>query len=191
MNIRQLPVFVLGATAMLVACGTPDSNAPADMSSQSDDAVATVALSAVAKLMNAGGEAVGEAVLTETADGLTLALTVTGLTEGHKGVHIHQTGACTAPDFTSAGSHWNPMATQHGLDNPQGAHKGDLPNLEVGADGTGALTAQIDGATLAGESGLFDDDGAAFVVHERADDQKTDPSGDSGARIACGVFAQG
>ena len=92
------------------------------------------------------------------------------------------------PKFASAGGHWNPAARQHGLDNPQGHHAGDMPNLTVAADGTGKLQYTLAGATLAG---LLDADDSAFVVHAMRDDQKTDPSGMSGDRIACGVFKAG
>ena len=189
--MKNLSFIFLGATAMLAACGSPDrADDASEKPPHAADTMAEAAPSATAMLKNAEGVDVGQANLTETDGGLTLALMVKGMAEGRKGVHIHQTGDCAAPDFKTAGGHWNPMTAQHGLENPKGAHKGDLPNLEIGADGTGSLTATITGATLAGENGLFDSDGAAFVVHEGEDDQKTDPSGDSGARIACGVFAE-
>ena len=88
--------------------------------------------------------------------------------------------------FESAGGHWNPGSTQHGLENPKGAHAGDMPNLTAADDGTGSLTFTLKGGTMAQ---LLDADGSAFVVHAGQDDQKTDPSGNSGDRIACGVFA--
>ena len=115
-----------------------------------------------------------------------------GMSPGAHGAHIHQTGKCEGPDFKSAGGHWNPAGKEHGFDNPQGAHAGDFFNLDIGEDGTGSLQATIPGATLSdGENALLDADGAAFVVHEGADDLKTDPSGDSGGRLACGVFVGG
>jgi Cu-Zn family superoxide dismutase len=94
-------------------------------------------------------------------------------------------GRCDAPDFTSAGGHWNPTQKKHGTMNPQGPHQGDLPNLVIGSDGRGTIGAVIPGATLAG---LLDADGAAMVIHAGPDDLMTDPSGNSGGRIACGVF---
>jgi Cu-Zn family superoxide dismutase len=101
---------------------------------------------------------------------------------------VHTTGLCDAPDFTTAGPHWNPTAMKHGTMNPQGPHEGDLPNLIVGTDGRGTLGITIPGATMAG---LFDTDGSALVVHAGADDLMTDPSGNSGGRIACGVLVAG
>ena len=111
---------------------------------------------------------------------------------GTYGAHVHAVGRCDGPDFTTAGPHWNPTGQQHGKNNPQGMHKGDLPNLFVGADGRGVLEINLPAAWVAGGNApLLDADGAAVVVHERADDYRTDPSGNSGARIACGVLRQG
>jgi Cu-Zn family superoxide dismutase len=143
---------------------------------------------ATAQLKRADGSAAGSAVATVVNGGLSLKVSVTGISPGPHGVHVHMTGKCDAPGFTTAGGHWNPGATQHGLENPQGAHAGDMPNLMVGADGTGTLTYRLGSGTM---DGLLDADGAAFVVHAGPDDQKTDPSGNSGDRIACGVFAAG
>jgi Cu-Zn family superoxide dismutase len=119
--------------------------------------------------------------------GVTLAIMVGGLAPGSYGAHIHAVGRCEGPAFTSAGPHWNPAMRQHGRLNPQGTHAGDLPNLVVAADGSGSLTAPVT-APLDGEGGLFDADGAAVVVHAMADDERTDPTGNSGARILCAVL---
>jgi Cu-Zn family superoxide dismutase len=108
-----------------------------------------------------------------------------GMPPGTHGAHVHMVGRCDAPDFASAGGHWNPTAMKHGAMNPQGPHQGDLPNLVIANDGRGTIAATIPGATLAA---LMDADGAAMVVHAQPDDLKTDPSGNSGGRIACGVF---
>jgi Cu-Zn family superoxide dismutase len=146
---------------------------------------------ASAALKTPDGKPVGEAQFTAAPDGVALTVTVTGLPQGTHGIHLHTVGSCQAPDFASAGSHWNPMKKMHGLDSPQGAHMGDLPNLVVNADGTGTLKATIKGATLGKDAmGLFDSDGTAIVIHAAPDDYKTDPSGSSGARIACGVVTE-
>jgi Cu-Zn family superoxide dismutase len=115
-------------------------------------------------------------------------LNVSQLPAGTHGIHIHTVGKCEAPGFTTAGGHFNPDAKKHGKDNPDGPHAGDLANIEVGADGT-AKTSIVDAhVTLAdGPNSLFHEGGTALVIHEKVDDYKTDPSGNSGARIACGV----
>jgi Cu-Zn family superoxide dismutase len=144
-----------------------------------------------AELKTADGKAVGMAHFSAAADGVVLTVDVTGLPQGTHGIHLHTVGSCQAPDFASAGSHWNPMKKMHGLESPQGAHMGDLPNLVVNADGKGTLKATIKGATLGKDAmGLFDSDGTALVIHAAPDDNKTDPSGSSGARIACGVVTE-
>jgi Cu-Zn family superoxide dismutase len=127
----------------------------------------------------------------EQNGGLRVRIEATGLRAGTYGAHLHTTGRCDAPDFASAGPHWNPTAAQHGAQNPRGTHKGDLPNLSVGADGRGTVEYLIAGATISGSGlALLDADGTALVLHERPDDYRTDPSGNSGARIACGVISR-
>jgi superoxide dismutase, Cu-Zn family len=134
------------------------------------------------------GETVGNATMTQNADGsVRLQVQVRGLPPGAHGIHFHAVGAC-APDFEAAGGHYNPASREHGLENPNGPHAGDLPNLTINADGTGALDTNTTLVTLApGDQTLFDADGTALVIHAFTDDQKTSPSGNSGARIACAV----
>ncbi|HEX8485578.1 superoxide dismutase family protein [Sphingomonas sp.] len=143
---------------------------------------------AAAALRTADGADAGRATATEVAGGIRFTADVMALPAGTHGIHVHTTGACDAPAFTSAGPHWNPAAAKHGTMNPQGPHVGDLPNLILGTDGRGTVAVTIPGATM---DGLLDADGAAMVVHAGADDLMTDPSGNSGGRIACGVFAAG
>ena len=116
----------------------------------------------------------------------------TGLPHGIHGLHVHAVGRCDPPDFASAGPHWNPAARKHGMNNPAGPHAGDLPNVEVAANGVLGTTVTLPGATLVGGGGaagsLIDADGAALVLHGQADDYVTDPSGNSGPRIACAVL---
>ena len=137
-----------------------------------------------AKLLDAQGKEAGRVRLSAGTSGLDGMVDVHDVAPGAHGIHLHTTGKCEAPAFTSAGSHLNPDNKQHGLQNPLGAHQGDLPDLVVGADGKGhgMFTAHVSEATL------FDADGTAFVVHAAPDDGKTDPSGNSGARILCGVL---
>lgn len=146
---------------------------------------------AAATVYLANGLPAGTAVITAADDRLTLNLAATGLAQGIHGVHLHMVGACIAPGFTSAGSHLNPAARQHGSVNPAGSHMGDLPNLVIDAQGRGVLSAQIGGNRIELEAALFDSDGTALVVHAQADDYKTDPTGNSGERIACGVLKRG
>lgn len=141
---------------------------------------------AVATLHTAAGADVGRATATEVAGGVRFTLDAKAMPPGTHGAHIHMVGRCDAPDFTTAGGHWNPTGAKHGSMNPQGPHEGDLPNLIIGTDGRGTIGITVPGATMAG---LLDADGAAFVVHANPDDLMTDPSGNSGGRIACGVFA--
>jgi Cu-Zn family superoxide dismutase len=143
------------------------------------------AAGAGASLSDATGAPRGMATLAETSAGLEVRILGQGLPPGIHGVHLHAVGRCDAPDFQSAGAHWNPTMKQHGHDNPQGAHAGDLPNLVIRADGRGELRFTVPQGTLAS---LLDADGAAVVVHANADDYRTDPSGNSGGRIACGVL---
>ena len=147
------------------------------------------ALKAKADLLDAKGAPVGTAVFTERRGGVQLDLKVSDLTPGQHGFHIHNVGKCDAPDFTSAGPHFNPEGKQHGWDNPQGHHLGDLHNLNVGPDGKAHVDVMIPGATLGdGPNSLFHEGGTALVIHAKPDDGKTDPAGNAGARVACGVI---
>jgi Cu-Zn family superoxide dismutase len=144
---------------------------------------------ASAQIYSADGQPIGWARLAEDSTGRVLVtVKVQGLTPGLHGIHLHAIGACS-PTFAAAGGHHNPLSHQHGLDNPLGAHGGDLPNLSVNAAGYGFLSAVTDRATLsAGPLTLFDLDGSALIIHAAPDDQITDPTGNSGGRVACGVI---
>ncbi|MCY7271142.1 MAG: superoxide dismutase family protein [Sphingomonas bacterium] len=132
----------------------------------------------------------GTVTVSEDPAGLMLNLSATGMPAGVHGIHLHETGLCDGPKFESAGKHWNPAGKQHGRDNPAGAHAGDLANLTIAADGSAKVSIPIAGAMIAsGAMMLADADGTALVVHAKPDDYKTDPSGDSGDRIACAVLA--
>lgn len=144
---------------------------------------------ATADLRDASGRSMGSASAAHVGDSIRVRIEAMNMPAGAHGAHIHMTGTCVAPDFASAGGHWNPSGVQHGKDNPAGMHMGDLPNLLVGADGNGILEYSIPNARVAGRGdAMLDSDGAALVIHAGADDYRSDPSGNSGARIACGVF---
>jgi Cu-Zn family superoxide dismutase len=144
---------------------------------------------ATAQLKNAQGNVVGVAVLRQDEGGVRFFADVRGIPQGQHGIHLHAVGKCEPPEFTSAGGHFNPAGKKHGLANLDGPHAGDLPNLSVGPDGTGQLNYLVPGLTLgSGAGSLFDAPGTAVVIHSGADDYRTDPAGNSGARIACGVI---
>ncbi|MEX1183711.1 MAG: superoxide dismutase family protein [Gemmatimonadota bacterium] len=143
----------------------------------------------VVAMRNANGDSVGAAVLRGREGGVDITLTASGLPPGEHGFHIHETGACEPPAFESAGAHFSPEAREHGAENPNGPHAGDLPNVLVGAAGNAQATAVAQNVNLLrGDSAsLLDADGSALVLHAGPDDYATDPDGNSGAGIACGV----
>jgi superoxide dismutase, Cu-Zn family len=145
--------------------------------------------SAKAELNNAHGEFVANAKLTQAPEGVKISLRVAGLEPGTHAFHIHSVGKCDAPDFKSAGGHFNPEAKKHGLKNAEGPHAGDMENIEVGSDGTGQAEVINPRVTLGeGKNSLFQPGGTSLVIHEKADDMTSDPAGNAGARVACGVI---
>ena len=149
---------------------------------------ALAAGTASAVLKDANGKEVGRATLTSTPSGALLSLTLTAVPPGVHALHIHAVGKCEPPDFKSAGPHFNPDQTKHGIMNPEGPHAGDLPNLHVPADGKLEVEFLNPVVTLSQEAALLDEDGSAIVIHASADDYTTDPAGNAGDRIACGVI---
>lgn len=150
----------------------------------------TQALKADAKLADTQGKSLGDIELTEVPDGILISLNLENVSAGEHGIHIHTVGKCEGPSFESAGAHFNPTSKQHGHNNPKGYHLGDLPNIVADENGDVDLEFTVAGITLKKDSpnSLFDADGSSFVIHEKADDYVTDPAGNSGARIACGVI---
>jgi len=143
------------------------------------------------KMFDAQGKSVGTAEIeaVKNGSGVSIELELKGLPPGMHGIHFHQVAKCEAPGFTSAGGHFNPMGKMHGTQNPQGPHAGDIVNFEVKANGKADVELTDERVSLAtGENSLFANGGTAIVIHEKADDYTTDPSGNSGARIACGVI---
>ncbi len=184
--IRRLPAAIAAlAAALAVTAAIAGSS------------VAGGATRATATLVDVGGAEVGWARLVEDASRVVhVNVHVKGLTPGLHGIHIHSVAACS-PTFAAAGPHYNPLGRRHGLDNADGAHAGDLPNLIVNADGVGHLNATTDRVTLSsGQTTLFDATvnavGSSFIIHANEDDQVTDATnGGSGGRIACGVIVAG
>jgi Cu-Zn family superoxide dismutase len=166
--------FAAAAIAPLAGCVTGEPQGGAPMA-----------------LVNSAGQTIGSVRAWQTAGGVSFRIAASGLPHGIHGIHVHSVGRCDPPDFVSAGPHWNPRARKHGFSNPAGHHAGDLPNVEVAANGVLNATVTLPGASLTapGLAGiLIDADGAALVIHAAADDYATDPSGNSGARIACAVI---
>jgi len=153
------------------------------------------ALPSVAKtsveLKDAQGKAVGTVGLWQQGPGVGLELNLHGLPPGEHAIHFHTNAKCDAPDFKSAGAHFNPENKKHGLENPEGHHAGDMMNFTVDAKGRAKARLQDKDVTLLeGNHSLFSNGGTAIVIHAKADDMKTDPSGNSGDRIACGVITK-
>lgn len=170
-------VAAVVASLLLAGCATV-STPPADNTAR-------------AELRNAGGQPVGTATLTQAGRALRVVLEAHGLPPGVKAVHVHSVGRCEAPGFTSAGDHFNPTGRQHGALNPAGPHAGDLPNITIGPDGRGRLESTTELMTLlGGPTSVFDANGSALVVHAAPDDFRTDPTGNAGARLACGVIVR-
>jgi Cu-Zn family superoxide dismutase len=146
-------------------------------------------VSAEAELLDAQGYSVATATITQVSKGVKISLDVSSLSPGMHAFHIHGVGSCEPPDFKSAGGHFNPEGKKHGLKNPDGPHAGDMENVEVGPDGTAHVEVMNTRVTLGpGKNSLFHPGGTALVIHEKADDLTSDPAGNAGARVACGVI---
>ena len=196
-QLSPVTTFAIAAAALaLGACSKNDApvdNAVAANDLAADNAVAGTPMAGVPQSVaftGGDGALLGSVMVSEDPGGLVLNLNGVAMPPGVHGIHLHETGLCDGPKFESAGKHWNPASKQHGRDNPAGAHAGDLANLTVAKDGSANVSIPIAGAKLAsGAMMLADADGTALVIHAKPDDYKTDPSGDSGDRIACAVLA--
>jgi Cu-Zn family superoxide dismutase len=145
----------------------------------------------IVSLQNGQGKAVGTATLSQTAGGVSIKLNVHDLTPGDHGMHVHQTAKCEGPDFKSAGGHFNPDGKHHGLQSPEGPHAGDIPSITVDVKGKSKATVVAPNVTLTdGPHSVFTGGGTALVIHAKPDDGKTDPTGNSGDRVACGTITK-
>ncbi|WP_233194254.1 superoxide dismutase family protein [Sporosarcina sp. P21c] len=190
----KLSSIALSSALLMAACGgaTDEGNEKEKepVNGTGDPVVEeeTVEPEVMAPVINVDGEEIGSVTLTQGPSGVAMDIDVSGLEPGEHGMHFHETGVCTAPDFKeSAGGHFNPTDKKHGLENPEGHHAGDLENLVADEEGNAKVTVTTDAVTLESgkENSLMDEDGSALIIHEGADDNITDPAGNSGTPFAC------
>ena len=185
---NQIAATLLAAALGLLGCGersrqgAGQAGTPPDSSSGAQSGG-----TATAFLRDLSGQEMGTVTLRESGGRLFLSGELSGLPDGIHAIHIHTVGRCDRPGFASAGSHWNPTGREHGTQNPNGPHLGDLPNLPEPRDGWVKFDLASPGGTLRGANPLLDSDGASVVVHAKGDDYKSQPAGNSGDRIGCGV----
>ncbi|HEX6374597.1 MAG TPA: superoxide dismutase family protein [Allosphingosinicella sp.] len=186
--MRQARWLMMGGAALALAACATDRDGAEDEGAVVSSTIGPPVLNA--DLRDAQGRTRARATVEQSGDSLRVRVEAVAMSAGAYGLHLHNVGRCDPPAFTSAGPHWNPTGQMHGKDNPKGMHKGDLPNLLVGTDGRGSFEYTIPNASLSGMSPtkLIDENGAAVVIHAKPDDFRTDPSGNSGGRIACGVL---
>lgn len=185
--MRRLSLVAIAPIALLAACGTTEEQ-------PTEEATPTAAPEpenlGSASLTLPGDKLAGSAQLTAEGDTVSVSVRLTGMAQGVHAAHLHMTGSCDSEGFTSAGAHLNPENRQHGTENPQGSHLGDLPNIEIDDAGRGSVTAALRGTREDVLAAIFDADGTAVVVHAEPDDYKSDPAGNAGDRIACGVLTK-
>ena len=186
--MRPLTLTLLSSFLAAAACSPEQAEAPAENPEQVAETGPEVL--GEANLSLADGSEAGSARLIQNGEGFEIRISLTGLEPGEHAFHIHTTGLCEGPDFTSAGGHLNPQGNTHGSLSEGGRHLGDLPNITVGEDGSVTQTIALDWAGPDSTSAIFDADGSAVMVHEGPDDYMTDPAGAAGSRVACGILTQ-
>lgn len=184
--MRPLTIALLSSCLAAAACSSEQAETPSETTEQVVEASPEVL--GEANLSLADGSEAGSATLVRNGEGIEMRISLSGLEPGEHAFHIHTTGLCEGPDFTSAGGHLNPQNNTHGSLSEGGRHLGDLPNITVGEDGTVSQTIALDWAGPDSTSAIFDTDGSAVMVHEGPDDYMTDPAGAAGSRVACGVL---
>lgn len=201
MRLKHLTVLT-GAALAAASCNAPTDenvrgNINANATGNAGDAGSGGAVGEAppVELVAGDGMVLGTVRAVDAAGGAVFKIDARGMPPGMHGIHLHAVGKCEGPKFVSAGAHWNPGNRQHGMQNAQGYHGGDLPNVTVMPDGTLSAIVKAKGFRLlpdrSGGPALLDADGAALAIHAKPDDEKTDPSGDSGDRIACAVLGTG
>lgn len=188
---KTLLLFCILLFALLIAACHPEINQDQYNSNEPSFPANKAAINDVTiPLINEKGEKSGTAVLSETFKGVNVHVTAKGLAPGEKAIHFHEKGVCGVPDFMAAGGHFNPDNKMHGLKNPKGPHAGDMLNILVPENGIIDVNVTAPFVTLeeGKKNSLLDIDGSALIIHEKADDYSTDPSGNAGKRIMCGVI---
>lgn len=191
-RLGLLLVLVAVITALAACSGNADNNASGNQNSNEQENTNEGEGGMDVDVQDADEDIVGTATLTEEDNGVQVNFKGEDLPKGIHAFHIHETGECEAPDFESAGDHFNPDDADHGFDEEDGPHAGDMPNIAVGEDGNVEQSFLLEDVTLDedDEHSLVDDKGTALVIHEDADDGESQPAGDAGDRMACGTITQ-
>lgn len=183
-------LFLIACCFVLVSCGGNPSQDKEGIEDEDANRFVDEEIEVTVQIMNKEEDQIGTAVLTEVTNGVKVKLQAANLPEGELAIHFHEKAMCDSPDFETAGGHFNPEEKDHGLDNPDGPHAGDMKNLEVEEDGTVIYEEANEMVTLKEnkDNSLKQENGTSIIIHEDADDGKSQPAGNAGARIACGVI---
>ncbi|MCG1009666.1 superoxide dismutase family protein [Salinicoccus sp. ID82-1] len=199
MKLWKMLLLVMAVSVVLAACGDESESDPEVEEGAIDETVDEEDPGGVldvpeeeVTLINTEGEETATATLSEGDSGVNVAIEGENLPPGELGFHFHETGSCELPDFESAGGHYNPTDANHGFEDPEGPHAGDMENIEVAEDGTVDTETTADMVTMQEneENTLYTEEGTALIIHSEADDYVSQPSGDAGERIACGVVGE-